>query len=72
MLTGYSSGPDYFSIDASTGTILVKKDLRSDLNKLNMYYVSSCRNILKIILGFHHRISAEHNLTKMIQLFFTW
>ncbi|XP_046579033.1 protocadherin Fat 4-like [Haliotis rubra] len=39
ILTGYSSGPDYFTINPTTGAILVKKDLRSDLNKLNMYYL---------------------------------
>ncbi|KAL8559117.1 hypothetical protein ACOMHN_046165 [Nucella lapillus] len=36
-VTGYSDGPDYFNINATTGTIFIKTDLRSDRNRKSSY-----------------------------------
>ena len=37
MLTGISDGPDYFNISQDTGSIFVKTDLRTDLNRKFLY-----------------------------------
>ncbi|KAK3089813.1 hypothetical protein FSP39_006721 [Pinctada imbricata] len=38
-LIGFSDGPDYFNISASTGSIGIRTDLRTDLNKKGIYYL---------------------------------
>lgn len=46
-LTGFSDGPDYFNISSVSGGIFVRKDLRLDLNKKSLYYVSLiCKTVI--------------------------
>ena len=49
-LTGYSDGPDYFNISSTSGTIFIRSDLRLDLNKKSLHYVSDFYTPRKLCL----------------------
>ena len=48
VLVGLSNGPDYFKVDASTGEVRIKADLRDDPVKQTSYRVSTCRTSHRI------------------------